>query len=109
MHGGEAVLESALGEGTTVTVQPALCRGERRAANAACRAAKILPFRGAGADPLESLSWTSTPRLKAGIFVRALIRRAEVAGAPPSSCARAAEEAGAVILNCPSWTAPAWC
>ena len=40
----------------------------------------------------------STPRLKAGIFVRALIRRAEVAGASAFIVRKGAEEAGAVIL-----------
>jgi hypothetical protein len=41
----------------------------------------------------------STPRLKAGIFVRALIRRAEVAGASAFIVRKGAEEAGAVILR----------
>ena len=41
----------------------------------------------------------STPRLKAGIFVRALIRRAEVAGASAFILRKGAEEAGAVILK----------
>jgi hypothetical protein len=40
-----------------------------------------------------------TPRLKAGIFVRALIRRAEVAGASAFIVRKGAEEAGAVILT----------
>ena len=39
------------------------------------------------------------PRLKAGIFVRALIRRTEVAGASAFVVRKGAEEAGAVILN----------
>lgn len=39
------------------------------------------------------------PRLKAGIFVRALIRRAEVAGASAYVVRRGAEEAGAVFLK----------
>ncbi len=39
------------------------------------------------------------PRLKAGIFVRALIRRAEVAGASAFIVRKGAEEAGAVILT----------
>ena len=39
------------------------------------------------------------PRLKAGIFVRALIRRTEVAGASAFVARKGAEEAGAVILN----------
>jgi hypothetical protein len=38
------------------------------------------------------------PRLKAGIFVRALLRRAEVAGASAFIVRKGAEEAGAVIL-----------
>ena len=38
------------------------------------------------------------PRLKAGIFVRALLRRAEVAGAAAFIVRKGAEEAGAVIL-----------
>ena len=41
---------------------------------------------------------TFTPRLKAGIFVRALLRRAEVAGASAFIVRKGAEEAGAVIL-----------
>ena len=41
----------------------------------------------------------STPRLKAGIFVRALIRRAEVAGASAFIVRKGAEEAGALILR----------
>ena len=39
------------------------------------------------------------PRLKSGIFVRALIRRAEVAGAQAYVVRRGAEEAGAVFLK----------
>jgi hypothetical protein len=39
------------------------------------------------------------PRLKAGIFVRALIRRAEVAGAAAFVVRKGAEEAGAVVLK----------
>ena len=39
------------------------------------------------------------PRLKAGIFVRALIRRAEVAGAQAYVLRKGAEEAGAVYLK----------
>lgn len=39
------------------------------------------------------------PRLKAGIFVRALIRRAEVAGASAFVIRKGNEEAGAVILK----------
>jgi len=38
-------------------------------------------------------------RLKAGIFVRALIRRAEVAGAQAFVVKKGAEEAGAVFLK----------
>jgi hypothetical protein len=38
-------------------------------------------------------------RLKAGIFVRALIRRAEVAGAAAYVARHGAEEAGAVIIK----------
>jgi len=41
----------------------------------------------------------STPRLKAGIFVRALIRRVRVAGASAFVVRSGAEEAGAVILK----------
>ncbi len=41
----------------------------------------------------------ATPRLKAGIFVRALIRRAEVAGASAFIVAKGTEDAGAVILK----------
>ena len=39
------------------------------------------------------------PRLKAGIFVRALIRRAEVAGAQAYVVRKGAEEAGAILLK----------
>jgi hypothetical protein len=42
---------------------------------------------------------TAVPRLKAGIFVRALIRRAEAAGASAFIVRKGAEEAGAVILT----------
>ena len=41
----------------------------------------------------------STPRLKAGIFVRALIRRVEVAGAAAFVVRTGAEEAGSIILK----------
>jgi hypothetical protein len=41
----------------------------------------------------------TTPRLKAGIFVRALIRRAEVQGASAFIVRKGNEEAGAVILR----------
>jgi hypothetical protein len=40
-----------------------------------------------------------TPRLKAGIYVKALIRRAEVAGASAYVLRRGAEEAGAIYLK----------
>jgi hypothetical protein len=39
------------------------------------------------------------PRLKSGIFVRAVIRRAEVAGAQAYVVRKGAEEAGAVFLK----------
>ena len=39
------------------------------------------------------------PRLKAGIFVRALMRRADVAGASAFIVRKGAEEAGAVIIT----------
>lgn len=39
------------------------------------------------------------PRLKAGVFVRAVIRRAEVAGAAAYVVRKGAEEAGAVLLK----------
>jgi hypothetical protein len=42
---------------------------------------------------------TPTPRLKAGIFVRALIRRVQVAGASAFVVRSGMEEAGAVILK----------
>jgi hypothetical protein len=41
----------------------------------------------------------ATPRLKAGIFARALIRRVQVAGASAFVVRSGAEEAGAVILK----------
>jgi hypothetical protein len=40
-----------------------------------------------------------TPRLKAGIFARALIRRVQVAGASAFVVRSGAEEAGAIILK----------
>ena len=40
-----------------------------------------------------------TPRLKAGIFVRALIRRAEVQGAQAYVVRKGSEEAGAIVLK----------
>jgi hypothetical protein len=39
------------------------------------------------------------PRLKAGIFVRALVRRAEVAGAQAFVVRKGAEEAGAILIK----------
>src|ERR1700744_3846295 len=42
---------------------------------------------------------TMTPRLKAGIFVRALVRRAEVAGASAPVARKGHEEAGAGIIK----------
>jgi hypothetical protein len=39
------------------------------------------------------------PRLKAGIFVRAVIRRAEVAGAAAFVVRKGSEEAGAILLK----------
>jgi len=41
----------------------------------------------------------STPRLKAGIFVRALIRRAEVAGASAFIVRKGNDEAGAILIK----------
>ena len=41
----------------------------------------------------------ATPRLKAGIFVRALIRRAEVQGAQAYVVRKGSEEAGAIMLK----------
>ena len=41
----------------------------------------------------------TTPRLKAGIFVRALIRRAEVAGAQAYVVRKGSEEAGAIFIK----------
>jgi hypothetical protein len=41
----------------------------------------------------------ATPRLKAGIFVRALIRRVQVAGASAFVICSGAEEAGSIILK----------
>lgn len=46
---------------------------------------------------VEPMSFT--PRLKAGIFVRALIRRAQTQGASAFVVRKGAEEAGAVILT----------
>jgi hypothetical protein len=42
---------------------------------------------------------TFVPRLKAGIFVRAIVRRAEVAGASAFIVRKGSEEAGAVIIT----------
>src|SRR5258706_14214040 len=47
----------------------------------------------------EEKALTPPPRLKAGIFVRALTRRAEVAGASAFVVRMGSEEAGAVILR----------
>jgi hypothetical protein len=41
----------------------------------------------------------TTPRLKAGIFVRAIIRRAEVEGAQAFVVRKGSEEAGAIFLK----------
>jgi hypothetical protein len=41
----------------------------------------------------------TVPRLKAGLFVRALIRRAEVAGAQAYVLRKGVEEAGAIFLK----------
>lgn len=41
----------------------------------------------------------TVPRLKAGLFVRALIRRAEVAGAQAYVVRKGIEESGAVLLK----------
>jgi hypothetical protein len=41
----------------------------------------------------------TSPRLKAGIFVRATVRRAEVAGAQAYVVRKGSEEAGAVFLK----------
>ncbi|MBS0274285.1 MAG: DUF1491 family protein [Proteobacteria bacterium] len=41
----------------------------------------------------------TVPRLKAGLFVRALIRRAEVAGAAAYVMRKGAEESGAILLK----------
>lgn len=40
-----------------------------------------------------------TPRLKAGFFVRAIIRRADVAGASAYVLRKGSEEAGAIFLK----------
>ena len=42
---------------------------------------------------------TPTPRLKAGIFVRALIRRAQIEGASAFVIRSGAEDAGSIILK----------
>jgi hypothetical protein len=47
----------------------------------------------------EERELTPPPRLKAGIFVRALTRRAEVAGASAFVVRMGSEEAGALILK----------
>lgn len=48
---------------------------------------------------LSGVARLSAPRLKAGIFVRALIRRAEVEGASAFVVKKGAEEAGAVFIK----------
>lgn len=40
-----------------------------------------------------------TPRLKTGLYVKALVRRAQIAGASAYVARRGAEEAGALILK----------
>ena len=91
----------------------ALCGGGcARASGRGCQGrsrARSLPFRGRGLILKALRMDMTTPRLKAGIFVRALIRRAEVAGASAFVVRMGSEEAGAVILRSPGWTAPAWC
>ena len=107
MHGGEAVLDSVLGEGTMVTVRLPYAAvdadGDRgcKPTPRSCRFA---------ARPDTSVCMTFVPRLKAGIFVRALIRRAEVAGASAFVVRKGAEEAGRRHpQGVAGWTAPAWC
>ena len=41
----------------------------------------------------------TAPRLKAGLFVRALIRRAEVAGAQAYVVRKGIEESGAILIK----------
>ncbi|HVZ68774.1 MAG TPA: DUF1491 family protein [Rhizomicrobium sp.] len=48
---------------------------------------------------LSGIARLIAPRLKAGIFVRALIRRAEVQGASAYVVKKGAEEAGAVFIK----------
>ncbi len=45
------------------------------------------------------MTYAPAPRLKAGIFVRALIRRVEVAGASALIGRKGSDEAGAIILK----------
>ncbi|HVZ92429.1 MAG TPA: PAS domain-containing sensor histidine kinase, partial [Rhizomicrobium sp.] len=47
MHGGEAIIESALGEGTTVRVRLPYAAVDEKGARLAPSAAKIIPFKGA--------------------------------------------------------------
>ena len=49
MHGGEAVLQSALGEGTVVRVRLPFAAVDDKGARLEPEEAKILPFRGAAA------------------------------------------------------------
>lgn len=58
-------------------------------------------MRGAGlkASPIFCYTPAMIPRLKAGFFVRALIRRAEVAGAQGFVVKKGSEEAGAVFIK----------
>jgi hypothetical protein len=55
-------------------------------------------FARTGGPPMV-IEMTPTPRLKAGIFVRALLRRVQVVGASAFVVRSGAEEAGAIILK----------
>ena len=88
MHGGDAAISSVLGEGTTVR-----CRLPYAAVSAASASRPTLRTAG-GAQGRCVIA-----RLKAGIFVRALIRRAEVAGAQAYVARHGAEEAGAIVIK----------
>jgi len=52
-----------------------------------------------GEDLRLMQGWPMSPRLKAGIYVRALIRRAEVAGAAAFVVRKGSEEAGAIFIK----------
>ena len=104
MHGGEAVLESALGEGTTVLVRlPYAAVGVD---GTRLKTAKILPrFRAASLtgrddpDRLEHVDGIHATPQSRNLRARPHPPRAEVAGASAFVVRKGKEEAGAIVLK----------